>query len=151
MTQSSSALVFSILMLAAGIGIPVMAALNANLGAQIANPTAAGLILFVVGLVLTSLATALVGFPTLSTLNDIPPIYFIGGILVAFYVLSVTWAAPRIGVGNAVFLVLLGQLASAAIIDHYGFFGATQSIITSRRALGIALIAVGIYLARRVD
>ena len=150
MTQSSSALAFSILMLAAGIGIPIMAALNANLGAQIDNPTAAGLILFVVGLVLTSLATALVGFPALSTFNDIPPTYFIGGIFVAFYVLSVTWAAPRIGVGNAVFLVLLGQLASAATIDHYGFLGATQSIITSRRALGIAFIAVGIYLARRV-
>jgi transporter family-2 protein len=43
---------------------------------------------------------------------------------VAFYVLSITWIAPTFGVGNAVFFVLLGQLVSAAMIDHFGLFGA---------------------------
>lgn len=150
MIQSTSVSAFSVLMFAAGIGIPIMAALNSNLGAQIANPTAAGFILFAVGLALTGTATTLIGFPRLSDFTDIPLAYFFGGFFVAFYVLSITWVAPRIGVGNAVFLVLLGQLASAAAIDHYGFLGATQSIITLRRATGIAFIAVGIYLARRM-
>lgn len=58
MTRFSSALGFSILMFAAGVGIPIMAAPNANLGAHIDSPTAAGLVLFVVGLGLTSVAAA---------------------------------------------------------------------------------------------
>jgi transporter family-2 protein len=43
---------------------------------------------------------------------------------VAFYVLTITWIAPTFGIGNAVFFVLLGQLVSAALIDHFGLFGA---------------------------
>lgn len=37
------------LMVAAGVGIPVLAALNANLGARIGSPVAAAVVLFAVG------------------------------------------------------------------------------------------------------
>jgi transporter family-2 protein len=53
---------------------------------------------------------------------------------VAFYVLSITYIAPTFGVGNAVFFVLLGQLVSAAIIDHFGLFGAQVKPLVSRCA-----------------
>ncbi|MFZ8974113.1 MAG: DMT family transporter, partial [Pseudomonadales bacterium] len=32
----------------------------------------------------------------------------LGGLFVAFYVLSITYIAPHFGIGNAVFFVLLG-------------------------------------------
>jgi bacterial/archaeal transporter family-2 protein len=66
-----------------------------------------------------------------------------------FYALSITYFAPRIGVGNAVFFVLLGQLVAAAAIDHYGLLGAAQFPLTPRRALGVAVMAVGVWLAKR--
>jgi len=64
-------------------------------------------------------------------------------------VLSVTWVAPRFGVGNAVFFVLLGQLASAALIDHFGLFGARVSPLSLTRAGGIALMASGVWLTQQ--
>jgi transporter family-2 protein len=66
-----------------------------------------------------------------------------------FYALSVTWAAPRIGVGNAVFFVLLGQLVAAAAIDHFALWGAMPSALTGRRLAGIVVMALGVYLARK--
>ena len=138
-------------MFAAGVGIPIMAALNANLGTRIENPTAAGFILLLVGLSLTGVALAIAGPPSRASLSAVPPIYYLAGFFVAFYVLSITWAAPHIGVGTAVFLVLLGQLAATAVIDHYGAFGALESSLTPRRTAGIILIAVGIFLARRME
>ncbi|MEM8648276.1 MAG: DMT family transporter, partial [Pseudomonadota bacterium] len=78
-----------------------------------------------------------------------PTILYAAGILFAVYILSITFLAPRIGVGNAVFLVLLGQLISSAIIDHFGLFGAPQVPITVKRMIGIAVMAVGVMLARR--
>ena len=137
------------LMLIAGIGIPIMAAWNAGLGARIENPIGAVLILCIVALVLCSALLAFVGLPDLSGARSIPPIYFLAGSLFILYMASITFAAPRIGLANAVFYVLLGQLISAAIIDHFGWWDTIQSPITLKRVAGILIMVVGIYLARK--
>jgi bacterial/archaeal transporter family-2 protein len=135
-------------MLTTGIGIPLMAALNAGLGVRIGSPWVAAFVLFLVCTLASGTVLAMVGLPSRLNLN-VPVQYFLGGLLVVFYVLSVTWAAPRIGVGNAIFFVLIGQIASAAAIDHFGLFGAPESPITGRRWLGIGCMALGVFLARR--
>jgi transporter family-2 protein len=138
------------LMFVAGIGIPVMATLNAGLGKQLASPAAATFILYVVGLLLAFGAMmALGGFPALEKFSGIRPHFYMGAVFVVFYILAITWAAPRIGLGNAIFFVLLGQLAAAAAIDHYALWGAVQSPITWRRVIGIAVMGLGVYLARK--
>ena len=60
------------------------------------------------------------------------------------------WTAPRIGVANAVFFVLLGQLVSAALMDQFGLFGALKSPLTTLRIIGIVFMVIGTYLARRI-
>jgi transporter family-2 protein len=138
------------LMFVSGIGIPLMATLNAGLGRQLASPYAATFLLFGLGLVLAfGVMMAAGGFPAAEKFQGIRPHFYTGAIFVVFYIVAITWAAPRIGVGNAVFFVLLGQLAAAAAIDHLGLWGAVQSSITGRRALGIAVMAFGVYLARK--
>lgn len=87
--------------------------------------------------------------PEASLLGATPPHYFMGGIFVAFYILSITWIAPKIGIGNAVFFVLLGQIVASALIDHFGSFGTPVFPLSVRRGLGIALVAAGVYLARK--
>ena len=136
-------------MLAAGVGIPVMAAINATLGAKIAHPIAAGFVLLVVGAVIAGVALAVVGPPPRAAFAGVAPQHYVGGAFVAFYVLGITWAAPRIGLGNAIFLVLMGQLAAAAVIDHFALLGVGQTLITSKRLAGLALMAVGVLLATR--
>ena len=139
----------ALLMLLAGIGIPVLAALNARLGTLAGSPAAAATVLFVVAFS-AALATCLVTGPgALARLPGQPPHLFLAGLLVAFYVLSITYVAPTFGVGNAVFFVLLGQLISSAAIDHWGLLGARPSPVDARRALGLALMAAGVLLARR--
>ncbi|HWA23269.1 MAG TPA: DMT family transporter [Caulobacterales bacterium] len=148
MGMPSSQLGFAVLMTFAGVGIPIMAALNSGLGMRVGNPWAATFILFVVGGVASGALLAINGLPKAPF--GAPPVFYAGGLLVAFYALSVTWAAPRIGVGNAVFFVLLGQIVAATAIDHFGLFGAVRSAITAQRAAGIAFMLVGVFLARRV-
>ncbi len=132
------------IMLAAGFGIPVLAALNARLGANIGGPAAAALVLFVVALGCAGVATALTGPGALTRLPGQPLHLFGAGVLIAFYVLSVTWIAPVFGIGNAVFFVLMGQLGSAALIDQFGLFGARQVALSPVRLGGLALMAVGL-------
>ena len=140
---------YALVMLAAGIGIPVLAALNASLGQRIGSPAAAALCLFAVAFLVTGAVTLLTGPGALRAVATQPPHLFLGGVLVAFYVLSITWIAPHFGVGNAVFFVLLGQLVAAAIIDHFGLFGARVSPLSPMRAAGIAVMALGVLLTQR--
>ncbi len=136
------------IMLLAGIGIPILAALNARLGANIGSPAAAAFVLFIVALTATGVTMLITGPSALASLAGQPKHLFLAGLLVAFYVLSITYVAPTFGVGNAVFFVLLGQLISAAAIDHFGLFGAQQAALSPMRAAGIFVMAAGVALTQ---
>ncbi|MEM6825199.1 MAG: DMT family transporter [Pseudomonadota bacterium] len=143
---------YAAVMFAAGIGIPVLAALNAALGVRIGSPAAAAVLLFAIALLaacLTTLATT--GGRSLALIPAQPKHLYLAGLFVAFYVLSITWIAPRFGVGNAVFFVLLGQLVAAAAIDHFALFGAKGASLTGTRALGIGLMAAGVLLTQKAS
>ena len=134
-------------MLAAGMGVPLLAALNAGLGQRLGSPVAAAAILFVVALATTLVCLGLLG-GSFARAAGSPKHLFLGGVLIAGYVLSITWIAPTFGVGNAVFFVLLGQLVSAAAIDHFSLFGARATPLSPARALGIAVMAGGVFLTQ---
>lgn len=141
---------YALIMLLAGIGIPLLAAMNAALGKHVGSPAAAATVLFAVAFVLCLLVAVWTTPQGLSRFATAPKHLFIAGSFVAFYVLSVTYIAPHFGLGNAVFFVLLGQLISAAAIDHFGLFGAQVSPLGLARAGGIALMAAGVWLTQQV-
>ncbi len=139
---------YAAVMFLAGLGIPVLAALNAGLGQRIGSPISAALVLFGVALSVTALVVLLSGAPRApAILTGHPWPLYLAGTLVAFYVLTITWAAPHFGVGNAVFFVLLGQLVSAALIDRFGLLGAPMTDLSPLRLAGIATMALGLGLA----
>ncbi len=141
---------YAIIMLFAGIGIPVLAALNAALGVRIGSPAAAATVLFVVAFGVSAAVMVATGPGALAKVPGAPRYLLLAGVLIAFYVLSITFIAPHFGVGNAVFFVLLGQLISAAAIDHFGLFGAQVSPVSLTRAGGIGLMAAGVWLTQQV-
>ena len=89
------------------------------------------------------------GLPARATFTFERPWLWIGAVFMLFYAISVAFAAPRIGLGNAIFFVLLGQIVAAAAIDHFGMLGAIQSTLTPKRAIGLMVMALGLYLARK--
>ena len=138
------------IMLLAGIGIPILAALNAALGGKIGSPAAAATVLFAVAFLCCAAVVLITGPAAFARLAQAPRHLLLAGVLIAFYVLAITYIAPTFGVGNAVFFVLLGQLASAALIDHFGLFGARVSPLNGTRALGIAVMATGVFITQKV-
>ena len=140
---------YAAVMLLAGIGVPILAALNAALGRHIGSPAVAATVLFAVAFGVAAVVAVLTAPGAASKLGLAPKHLFLGGVLVAFYVLSITWIAPIIGVGNAVFFVLLGQLIAAAAIDHFGLFSAQVSPLSLTRAAGIALMATGVFVTQK--
>lgn len=136
-------------MFVAGLGIPVLASLNAALGARIGSPAMAACALFLVALIAAASVAAVSGPKPVHLLLSAPKHLFLAGLFVAFYILSITWIAPRMGVGNAIFFVLLGQLVGALIIDHFGLLGAKAFPLDPWRAFGFVLMAAGVWATQK--
>jgi len=145
----SQAFIFGVILFIAGAGIPLMAALNSGLGVRLGNPIPAAFVLFLLALAITTILTLINPLPSKAEIIAIPVHYYVGGLFVAFYVLSITWIAPKIGLGNAIFIVLFGQLIAAALIDHFGLLSVPKAPITTVRIFGIGLMVIGIYLAKK--
>jgi bacterial/archaeal transporter family-2 protein len=147
MSEQGGFIGYAAVMLVAGIGIPIMATLNSGLGARLQNPALATLVLLLVGTGITTVYVVATSGLSNPFRSQIPSYNYFGGALVVFYILSITWIAPRFGVGNAISFVLLGQLASMALIDHFGLMGAIKNTITMQRFIGITFMAIGAFLA----
>lgn len=135
-------------MFIAGCAVPTMAAINASFGSRIGSTLVAVFVLCVVATVISGAALLITGQRG-SGWGDVQAWQWIGGLLFLVYIFSATYAVPHIGLGNAIFLVLLGQLITAAIIDHFGLLGAPVAPLSARRAIGLAVMMVGVLLARR--
>ncbi|MGY9036071.1 MAG: DMT family transporter, partial [Rhodobacterales bacterium] len=102
MSYTTSALI----MFAAGLGVPLLAAANAQFGQFIGSPiVAVAVMLFVSFLAIFIIALVTSNLP-ISRIAETPKYLFLAGLLIVFYFLSITTIAPRFGVGNAVFFVL---------------------------------------------
>ena len=145
----SQAFILGVILFIAAASIPLMAALNAGLGVRLGNPIPAVFVLFLVALAITAVLTLTNPLPSKAEIVATPVHYYLGGVFVAFYVLSITWITPKIGLGNAIFIVLIGQLVAAAIIDHFGLLNVSKAPITIARIVGIGLIVIGICLAKK--
>jgi transporter family-2 protein len=141
----------SALAVVVGALIPVQAATNAAMSRAIGSVAITSLALFAIGFVVVAVWAIVIRepLPSLETLRHVPAYSYFGGFIVASYVLAITFLAPRLGVGNAIRLVVTGQIAAAVIIDHLGAFGAVVQRLTLGRAIGAVLMIVGLILARR--
>ena len=139
---------FATIMLLAGIGIPIMAAMTSSLGKHLSSPVAASAFAFFIAFCIALLALIINDKSFFEQIPSAPKYLFVAGAFIAFYVLSISFVAPHFGVGNAIFFVLLGQLLSAAIIDHYGLFGAQINQLSMMRVSGIVVMVFGVWLTQ---
>src|SRR5437868_6521851 len=144
-------LVYFALALITGALIPVQAATNAAFNKSIGSPSIAGLMVFVVGLagMILFVLFSRTALPAPKQLASAPLYSYLGGIIVATYVVMITILVPRIGVGTAIALIVTGQIICAVIIDHFGFFNVTVRSISITRIAGVFLMFGGIYLVMK--
>ena len=144
-------LIYLGLALVTGALIPIQAATNAVFSKSIGNPFITGLTVFVVGLIgmIVFVLLSKTSFPSAQQLSAAPAYSYIGGIIVATYVVMITILAPRIGVGTAIGLIVTGQIICAVLIDHFGWFHVPVHTINSTRIAGVLLMVAGVYLVMK--
>ena len=144
-------IIFLSLALITGALIPIQAATNAAFSKSIGNPLVTGLMVFIVGLVVMILIILISGttFPTRQQIMSTSLYSYLGGIIVATYVVMITILTPRLGVGTAIGLIVTGQIICAVTIDHFGLFNVAVHSISITRLAGVLLMIAGIYLVMK--
>ena len=71
-----------------------------------------------------------------------------GGFFGAAFILMAVVATPVLGAALMLAASIVGQLAAALVIDHYGLFGGSVVPISATRVLGVVLLAGGVILIR---
>jgi transporter family-2 protein len=141
--------IFLVLAFLIGISNAVQSGVNVQLRESINNPILAAITSFFVGLVVLLIAFACFNqspVPSFADLKQISWTRFMGGVLGAFYVLTVIFIIRHIGSANMICLVVAGQMVAVMTIDHFGLQGFAVHQISLPRILGAILLIVGVYL-----
>jgi transporter family-2 protein len=146
-----SRVLYVLLPLAGGALIAAQAPVNARLRLILSSPIGSGMISFAIGTVLLLAAVAVVGDggAVLGGLGGGPWWAYLGGAFGAVFVVGALVAAPRLGVTTTFIAVIAGQVAAAALIDRFGWFGQPAIPFTAERVVAIALLVVSLVLLVR--
>ena len=139
--------VYLIIALAAGVALATQSAINTQLAkAMSGEAVIATFISFAVGtIVLFFIAwvkTDLWG--NLSTVPSQPWWKLIGGILGALVVFTTVLLAPKLGITAMLFFIIVGQLITAATIDHFGLIGMPIREVNITKFIGLIIVAFGL-------
>lgn len=75
------------------------------------------------------------------------PWYALGaGIFGLIVIGAISYMIPRIGVAGAIVSIVAGQLLVSTVLDRFGWLGAMERPLDPTRALGLAVVLVGVWL-----
>lgn len=102
-------------------------------------------IVHVIGLATTAVILIFlkIGPSQFDKIASVPWYAFLGGFLNVLIIFAVMKAMSQIGVGNATTAIVVIQILTALVIDHFGAFGMKKYSFHYLDLLGLALLAVG--------
>lgn len=141
--------IYWLMAFAVGAGAAIQAAINARLAFGLGEqPVVAAFLSFLVGtlcLGVVMLHQANLGL-AVSGLPSQPWWRWIGGAIGAAFVFSTVLLAPKIGLVNMVFLIIIGQLAAGMAIDAFGLIQMPVRPLTWHKYLGLGVMLMGLMV-----
>jgi transporter family-2 protein len=107
-------------------------------------------------LTIVSLVVAIVTilvFPNSANFGQLPGpsqwYLYVGGALGVIILASTIFLVPKIGAAETFTTIIVGQLAVAIVVDHFGLLSVPRVEVNLLRVSGIVLVALGAYLVVR--
>ncbi len=134
-----------LMMILGGMAVAVQPSINARL-AQKVGPYESSMISFAVGTLALLIVVLIQGRGTLRGIGTASWWELTGGLLGAFFVTLTIITVPRLGTTAVMAAIIAGQLATGALLDHFGLFGLRHLPLTPLRLAGMLLLAAGAAL-----
>lgn len=135
---------------AAGVGIVVQQALNADLRVSLGSAAWAGFVSYIVG-TLCMIVLILVmrdGVPSMAAIARTHWFSWTGGFFGAVFIALGIFLLQKLGAATFISLLIAGQMLGSLLFDHYGLFGLPQHSADATRLIGAGLLVAGVALIR---
>jgi len=127
-----------------GLLIAIMVTLNGMLDMKLGGFSTL-FIIHIIGLV--SISLVLIIKKDIVKIDKNMPVYlFLGGAIGVVMILSNNACFKVLGISLTLALGILGQMVSAAFVDHYGLFGMTKHKFHRKKIIGFLIIIAGLGL-----
>ncbi len=134
--------------LVAGAAATIQPPINARLAEKIGLLQSAT-VSFLVGSLVLLVVSLSVGRGSFRAVGTAEWWQLTGGLFGAFFVTLTILAVPRLGTGTVMAALILSQLATGLVFDHFGLFGMRQIPFDLSRIAGVVLLMVGVALIFR--
>ena len=143
-------LLVTLLALGAGASFVVQQAVNSNLRIELGSAWWAGFISYFGGTIIMLIMVVLMRAPLLSSnlISRSTWWSWSGGLFGAIYIAISILLLPRIGSFTVVAWIVVGQLVTSLVFDHFGILNVPHYPITFTRILGATFLFVGVVLIR---
>ncbi len=131
---------------AAGIAMALQGSLNTVLGRAVGMLEATFFVHAIGTAALVALLLLGAGEGSLGGWLKAPWYSYLGGLLGVAIIYLVQASISKLGAALATALIVVGQVAAALVIDHFGLFGLREIPFTWWKLLGLFLLAAGAKL-----
>jgi transporter family-2 protein len=133
-----------ILAFVSGVLMAVQGALNAGLS-KVIGLLETTFIVHIIGtvVILLLLFGLKMGKGNLVAFAEAPWYLYLGGLVGVGIIYLVAASIPEVGAANATTAIIVGQVLTAIIIDHFGAFGLEQASFGWNQIIGLVLLAIG--------
>lgn len=127
-----------------GVILAIMVFFNGMIS-KIIGPYMSTLIFHLLGLLLI-IIISIISKNRLTSLKQIPFIFFLPGILSVITILFNNISIPQIGLTLSIGVTLFGQLVMSSLVEHFGLFGMPVKKFKKEKTLGFSIITIGIIV-----
>lgn len=134
----------------AGASFVLQQAVNSNLRFEIGSPWWAGFFSYFGGTIVMLIMILFMREPLVSSSLTLRSSLWswTGGLFGAIYIAISILLLPRLGIFTVVALIVVGQLLTSIIFDHFGVMNVPIQPITITRGIGAAFLLIGAILIR---
>lgn len=134
-----------LLVFIAGVGTSIQAGVNGALGKKV-GITEAAFLSFLIGTVFMTILMIFFRRGNIQNVFEVPKWQLTGGLLGSMYIVIMVIAVPRIGIAAALITLIVGQLTSSTLIDHFGIIHNNPIPINWKRIVGLILMGIAVIL-----
>jgi len=133
-----------LLALISGVLMAVQGSLNTTLS-KVVGLLETTFIVHITGTILLMILLFILrmGRGNLYALPEAPWYAYLGGVIGVGIIYLVAASIPEVGVANATTAIIIGQVLTAIIIDHFGAFGLEKISYGWSQFLGLTLLVIG--------
>jgi transporter family-2 protein len=129
---------------AAGLQTPLVSLISQRLGIL-----ESAFIVHLSGAVISLIPLLLLGGGNLAQWRTLPWYALGTGVFGLTVIASISYLIPRVGIAAAITAIVAGQLLIGALLDHFGFLGASVRSLDPARLVGLLVVLAGVWLTVR--